>query len=126
MNEVLFIIYVKNQAISTEFYQQLFQLKPTLFEPGMTEFKLSENITLGIMPENGMAKIISHTLPHPSKGNGIPRCEIYLRVNEPEDYMNRGIRLGGKEISKVQHRNWGEEVGYISDQDGHIVAFARK
>jgi len=65
-------------------------------------------------------------LPHPKNGNGIPRCEIYLKVNNPIEYIKRGIELGGKKISEFQDRDWGDKVGYISDLDGNIIAFAQK
>lgn len=126
MNEVEFIIYVSDQMKSKVFYEKLLQIEPSLNVPGMTEFKLSENVKLGIMPESGIAKIISNNLPHPKKGNGIPRCELYLKLKNPNEYIKRGIALGGKEISKFQDRDWGDKVGYISDPDGHIIAFAEK
>jgi len=78
------------------------------------------------MPEKGIAKIISNNLSNPKNGNGIPRCELYLNVDNPSEYIAKGLELGGKEISKLQIRDWGDEVGYISDFDGHIIAFARK
>ncbi|MEN8139346.1 MAG: lactoylglutathione lyase [Bacteroidota bacterium] len=126
MDEIEFIIYVSKQERSKDFYERLFKIKPSLNVTGMTEFKLSENVKLGIMPEKGIAKIISNKLPHPEKGNGIPRCELYLKMNNPNEYIRRGIELGGKKISKLQDRNWGDKVGYISDLDGHIIAFAQK
>jgi uncharacterized glyoxalase superfamily protein PhnB len=126
MNEIEFILYVSNQEKSRVFYERLLNIKPSLNVPGMTEFKLLENVKLGLMPENGIAKIISEKLPHPKNGNGIPRCEIYLKVKSPIDYLKRGIELGGKEISKFQNRDWGDKVGYISDLDGNIIAFAQK
>ncbi|KAA3624006.1 MAG: lactoylglutathione lyase [Bacteroidetes bacterium] len=125
MNEIEFIIYVKDQDKSKEFYQGLFKIKPHLDVPGMTEFKLAENVKFGLMPENGIAKIIADKLPHPKNGQGIPRCELYLKVNNPQKYIIRGIHLGGKEISKFQKRDWGDEVGYISDFDGNVIAFAK-
>jgi len=124
MNEIEFILYVKEQDKSKEFYAKLLGIEPVLDVPGMTEFKLAENVKLGLMPENGIAKIISDSLPHPKKGSGIPRCELYLKVNNPPEYIKRGIKLGGKEISAFQNRDWGDNVGYISDLDGHIIAFA--
>ena len=124
MNEIEFIIYVRDQLKSKKFYEELLQIEPSLNVPGMTEFRLSENVKLGLMPENGIAKIISNKLPNPQKGNGIPRCELYLKIKDPDKYIKRGIELGGKEISKLQDRNWGDKVGYISDLDGHIIAFA--
>ena len=125
MNEIEFILYVSNQEKSRVFYERLLNIKPSLNVPGMTEFKLLENVKLGLMPENGIAKIISEKLPHPKNGNGIPRCEIYLKVRSPIEYLKRGIELGGKEISKFQNRDWGDKVGYISDLDGNIIAFAQ-
>lgn len=126
MNEIEFIIYVKEQDKSKDFYENLLNIKPFLNVPGMTEFKLAENVKLGLMPENGISKIISDKLPHPNSGNGIPRCELYLKVNNPIEYIVRGIEFGGIEISKYQERDWGDKVGYISDLDGHIIAFAEK
>ena len=125
MNEIEFILYVSNQEKSRVFYERLLNIKPSLNVPGMTKFKLLENVRLGLMPENGIAKIISEKLPHPKNGNGIPRCEIYLKVKSPIEYLKRGIELGGKEISKFQNRDWGDKVGYISDLDGNIIAFAQ-
>ena len=125
INMFQFILYVSNQHKSREFYKQVLNIEPSLDVPGMTEFTLSENCSLGIMPENGIAKILGDKTPHPSTGNGIPRCEIYLYVADCNEYYNRAIRAGAKEVNPVQKRDWGDTVGYVSDPDGHIVAFAR-
>ena len=70
-----------------------------------------------------LQKIIGGKAPHPNRGTGIPRCELYLKVNGAIDYMTRGRELGGKEIDELRIRDWGDKVGYISDLDGHIIAF---
>lgn len=93
---------------------------------GMTEFMLGQNCKLGLMPENGIAKILTDKAPHPSTGNGIPRCEIYLRTDNVESYFSRAVAAGGKIISEFSLRDWGDSVAYISDPDGHIIAFAEK
>ncbi|MDY0077007.1 MAG: lactoylglutathione lyase [Bacteroidales bacterium] len=124
MKEIEFILYVTNQKKSTAFYQQLLEITPSLDVPGMTEFHLAERIKLGLMPENGIAKILEDKVPHPQQGSGIPRCELYLKVKNAAAYIQRGIQLGGKAISDLKSRNWGDTVGYIADLDGHIIAFA--
>ena len=124
MKEFEFILYVANQDKSKEFYQELLKITPGLDVPGMTEFELADGVKLGLMPENGIAKILMDKVPHPKDGNGIPRCELYLKVENAEAYIRRGIQLGGKEISRFTKRDWGDTVGYISDLDGHIIAFA--
>ena len=124
MKEVEFILYVENQQKSRDFYAKLLKLQPVLDVPGMTEFKLGESVKLGLMPENGIAKILSDKCPHPNNGNGIPRCELYLKVENAAEFMARGTELGAKEISPLQMRDWGDKAGYISDPDGHVIAFA--
>lgn len=126
MKEIEFILYVLDQERSTIFYTQLLRKEPCLNVPGMTEFELIPFVKLGLMSENGIAKIIKDKMPHPNQGNGIPRCELYLKINNVEEYMERGIQLGGKKIDEFRRRDWGDKVGYISDLDGHIIAFVEK
>ena len=123
---VEFILYVRDQSKSRDFYCAALNLQPTLDVPGMTEFLLEENVTLGLMPESGIRKIICPVTPEPSFGHGIPRCELYLRVEDPENYLERSIAAGAELISKVSPRDWGDEVGYCVDGNGHVLAFARK
>jgi predicted enzyme related to lactoylglutathione lyase len=126
METIEFILYVADQARSTEFYEKLLKISPSLNVPGMTEFNLSETVKLGLMPESGISNIICPAMPHPKTANGIPRCELYLKVPNPADFIERAIQLGGKKISEQQERNWGDTVGYIADLDGHVIAFATK
>jgi uncharacterized glyoxalase superfamily protein PhnB len=126
MEEIEFIIYVADQQKSRDFYKNLFNIEPTLDVPGMTEFNLTSNCKLGIMPESGIAKILGDKTLHPSKGSGIPRCELYLKVENAPNYFNRGLVLGGAAISPIQKRDWGDTVGYLADIDGHIIAIVEK
>ncbi len=120
------ILYVNNQQTSTLFYEKLLQQKPSLFVEGMTEFYLNENCKLGLMPNHGIAKIISDKMPHPQLGNGIPRCELYINVSNIEQAFSNAIIAGAINISPIENRDWGDKVCYFSDIDGHIIAFAEK
>jgi uncharacterized glyoxalase superfamily protein PhnB len=122
----IFILYVESQERSKEFYTEVLQQEPRLNVPGMTEFQLTDHAVLGLMPENGIAKILADHTPHPSKGNGIPRNELYLYVDDPQNYFDRAIKAGGKPVSEFGARDWGDSVAYCADPDGHILAFSRK
>jgi catechol 2,3-dioxygenase-like lactoylglutathione lyase family enzyme len=120
----IIILYVADQQKSATFYEKVLNQRPVLNVPGMTEFLLNEHIKLGLMPEKGIAKIITPHTKHPELGNGIPRCELYLIVNAPEQSLTIAINAGAKEISGAALRDWGDTVAYCLDPDGHVIAFA--
>ena len=123
--EIEFILYVSDQVKSKEFYQKVLSLKPSLDVPGMTEFLIAPKIKLGLMPESGILKILGRKTPAPSSGNGIPRCELYLKTDKATDYYQRALEAGAALISTPSSRDWGDTVSYVADRDGHILAFAQ-
>ena len=120
------ILYVQDQNRSAEFYSHVFDCQPTLNLPGMTEFTLSESCTLGLMPEAGIKRLLGDHLPDPTNGNGMPRAEIYLRVEDASAFHRRAIEAGAAELSPLADRDWGDRVAYSLDPDGHVLAFAEK
>ncbi|WP_238917104.1 VOC family protein [Clostridium sp. YIM B02555] len=126
-NENLMIIfYVKDQGKSKVFYKKLLGYEPTLDVVGMTEFQMVNNVLLGLMPEEGIMRILENKIPNPKDANGVPRSELYIFVDDPDEYYLRAITAGGTGISKTELRDWGDYVAYCSDVDGHILAFAKK
>lgn len=122
---VQFVLYVADQKRSSEFYEKLLGFEPVISSYGMTEFLMNDGCLLGLMHEKGIAKILLDKTKHPSLGNGIPRCEIYLMVEDPIAIHSNALQLGALNVSDVVPRNWGHEAGYVQDFDGHIIAFAR-
>jgi predicted enzyme related to lactoylglutathione lyase len=125
-NPFEFIIYVADQVCSRNFYATVLNSQPLLDVPGMTEFELSAGCKLGIMPENGIARILQNRLPHPASGNGIPRCELYMLSADAPGLMNRLNEAGATLVSPMADRDWGHSVAYYADPDGHIIAVARE
>ncbi|OSZ79626.1 lactoylglutathione lyase [Chitinophagaceae bacterium IBVUCB1] len=120
------ILYAADQKNSRDFYVSILGREPILDVQGMTSFELCANTRLGLMPETGIAKIITPAMPHPSTGNGIPRCELYIYVSEINKTYSRIQSLGIPIISSLQTRDWGDKAFYFADPDGHIIAFAEK
>jgi uncharacterized glyoxalase superfamily protein PhnB len=120
------ILYVNDQATSSKFYQNIFRKNPDLNVPGMTEFNLSDHCKIGLMPNKSIAKILADKTPHPDSGNGIPRVELYLYVDNIQLEFNNATKSGAKLVSPIIDRDWGDKVCYFSDPDGHIIAFAEK
>ena len=124
--ETEFILYVQDQQRSRDFYAAILGKNPGLDVHGMTEFEFGPSCKLGLMPENGIAKIITPTMPHPSAGQGIPRCELYLLVENAIEFCHRAIKAGALEVSELSPRDWGHRVAYFADSDGHVLAIAER
>ena len=120
------ILYVADQEKSKDFYEKIFRCKAYLHVPGMTEFIISDHCKLGLMPQAGIAKILAGKMPHPASGAGIPRCELYLYVDDVAVEFENAVKHNAKLISPVTDMDWGDTVCYFSDPDGHIIAFAQK
>ncbi len=119
------ILFVADQDASARFYESVLGVAPILHVPGMTEFRLTGETVLGLMPETGIRRLLGPQLRDPADAHGIPRAELYLSVPDPEAYHQRALANGATELSPLMLRNWGDEAAYSADSDGHILAFAR-
>jgi catechol 2,3-dioxygenase-like lactoylglutathione lyase family enzyme len=120
-----FILFVRDQAASSEFYSYVLAREPALDMPGMTEFDLPGNAILGLMPELGIKNLLSPALPDPADAHGRPRSEVYLIVDDPGTYHRRALEAGARELSPLGPRDWGHDAAYSLDLDAHVLAFAR-
>jgi uncharacterized protein len=121
-----FILYVADQAAATAFWTAVLGQSPSLDAPGMTEFTLTQGTVLGLMPEAGIRALLGPALPDPASGRGVPRCELYLVVNDPGGHHARALAAGARELSPLRQRNWGDSAAYSLDLDGHVIAFASR
>lgn len=121
-----FILYVADQDRSTAFYRQALAIEPRLQVPGMTELELGDGAVLGLMPEQGIRRLLGAALPDPATANGVPRAELYLLVNDAEAALRRAVAASARALSPVQARDWGHRAGYCLDPDGHVLAFAEQ
>lgn len=118
------ILYVADQALSTEFYSKLLNQLPHLNVPGMTEFQLTENTILGLMPSKGITKLLENKIEtYPSSENK-GKSELYLIVDNLNDYYNRAISLKAHFLSEIKEQDWGHKTVYLLDPDSYVIAFA--
>jgi uncharacterized protein len=119
-----FILYVSDQTKSTEFYTRALGLSPTLNVPGMTEFELGNECLLGLMPEAGAERLFGGRVRIASPDTSVSRAEVYLVVDDAEEYHRQALAGGAVEVSELEERDWGHRAAYSLDPDGHVLAFA--
>jgi catechol 2,3-dioxygenase-like lactoylglutathione lyase family enzyme len=120
------ILYVADQTRSRDFYRAVLAAQPALDVPGMTEFELPGGARLGLMPEAGIVRLLGPALPDPARARGVPRAELYLVVLDPARSHERALAAGARELSPLGLRDWGVQVAYALDPDGHVLAFAQE
>lgn len=122
--QIHIILYVADQARSAAFYRAWLDAEPRLDVPGMTEFHLGDGCVLGLMPAAGIKRLLGAALPDPAAADGIPRAELYLRVDDPAAMHARALQAGALELSPLAARDWGDLAAYALDPDGHVIASA--
>lgn len=121
------IFYVANQERSTDFYSRALAIRPRLNVPGMTEFELGPGLIFGLMPEANARRLLgAEAVALFGNIGSKARAELYLYVQDVHEAHHRALEAGAKELSKPALRNWGHEVAYSMDPDGHVIAFAKK
>lgn len=118
------ILYVDDQNKSTDFYAVVLDKSPRLNVPGMTEFELSKDAVLGLMPKTSLLRLFGNELAGSDLPAGLLRAEIYLLVDNPDEYHRRALSAGAQNLSDLEHRDWGHMAAYCIDPDGHVLAFA--
>lgn len=119
-----FILFVSDSDASRRFYSLVLSADPILDELGMTEFRLGEGAILGLMPEDGISRLLGTSIRHPSAARQAPRSELYLLVDDAGAFHARAISAGANEVSPLTLRDWGHIAAYSLDPDGHLLAFA--
>lgn len=121
-----FILYVQDQALSTAFYAQVLGLEPELNVPGMTEFRLSAETVLGLMPVAGIERLLGLADGAAAPAPSAARAELYLIVDDAQAYHRRALAAGARELSPLSARDWGDSVAYSIDADGYVLALASR
>ena len=119
-----FILFVRDQEASTAFYARVLDAAPTLHVAGMTEFELGGGAVLGLMPRAGAVRLLGAALGDRATAPGGASAELYLVVADAAACHRRALAAGAGELSAPAQRDWGAQVGYVADPDGHIIAFA--
>jgi predicted enzyme related to lactoylglutathione lyase len=120
----LVILAVENLGRSLAFYRRAFPWPQTVEVSSYAEFSLPGGLRLGLYERRGFG-LNTGQVPHPIPVGGLAPAELYLYPADLEATMEAVSAAGGRLLSELKLRGWGEEAVYYSDPDGHVVALAR-
>ncbi len=119
----LVILAVEDARRSAAFYRDAFGWSVTVEEDVYVELALPERLRLGLYRRDGYARntgVEAAEIPADRAGP----AELYVHVDDLGEMLARVTRAGGRVLSERARRPWGDEVGYVADPDGHVVAIA--
>jgi catechol 2,3-dioxygenase-like lactoylglutathione lyase family enzyme len=133
---VLTILAVRDLAVSRAFHEAVLGWPAVVETPvyvelrdegGMRSYGSASSaggMRLGLYQRDGFGRNVGQA-PMEAPAGALHAAEVYFAVSDPREAVERALAHGGRLLSPVAPRDWGDEVGYVADPDGHVVAFAR-
>lgn len=117
------ILAVTDLGRAVAFYRSAFGWTVDVDTPSYAEFSLP-NGRIGLYQREAFARNVSE-LPHQIPAGLLAPAELYLLPDDLEAVAVRLEAAGGRPLSPLRHRDWGDEVAYYADPDGNVLALAR-
>ena len=121
---VLTILAVVDLARAATFYRAAFGWPARVEVPVYVELELPDGRGLGLYQREGYARNTG-VLPAAVAPGAITGTEIYWRCDDLARTLERLDRAGARLLSPLAPRPWGDEVAYVADPDGNVLALAR-
>jgi lactoylglutathione lyase len=121
---VLTILAVDDVSRSAAFYTTAFRWPATVEVPGYTELAVPGGMRVGLYQRDGFTRNTS-VAAAPIPAGTVGPAELYLHADDLLETIERVSRAGGRLLSPLARRDWGDDAAYFADPDGHVVVVAR-
>ena len=122
------VIFAVNDLSRTlDFYERAFgwpRNKRIDFE-NYVELLPPDGGSVGFYDRNGFAKQIGAQPVHVS-GDQVAPAYVYVRVGDVRATVADLEAAGGRPLSALSVRSWGEEAAWFADPDGNVIAVAQQ
>ena len=79
--------------------------------------------SLGLYERDGYAGLVGAE-PAPIPEGRVSPAYLYVRVEDVEEAARRIEAAGGRRLTDLAERSWGETAAWFADPDGNVVAVA--
>jgi uncharacterized protein len=110
---------------SLDFYERAFgwPRNQRIDYPNYVELLPPDGGTLGLYERQGFAEEVGAE-PVAIPNGQVPPAYLYTRVDDVEATVARIEDAGGRPLSRLTARAWGEQAAWFADPDGNVVAVA--
>lgn len=118
----LVILAVRDLPAMRAFYARALGWPIAVDVPVYVEMSHPDGARLGLYLDTSHGANLGE-VPPPSPG--LTRTELYVRADELDDAIARVVAAGGRALSPRAPRAWGDEVAYLADPEGNVIALHR-
>jgi predicted enzyme related to lactoylglutathione lyase len=111
---------------SLEFYESAFDWprNDLIDYANYVELKPPDGGSLGLYERDGFAETVGGAPADVPDGRVAPSY-LYVRVEDAKAAAARLEEAGGRPLSPLRARQWGEQAAWFADPDGNVVAVAQ-
>ena len=118
------ILAVGDLARAADFYRAAFGWPAEVETPVYVEFRLPAGMRLGLYRREAFGRNVG-AAPHERPPGSLAPTELYLFPVDLEFSLERALAAGARLLSPIARRDWGDDVAYVADPDGNVIALAR-
>jgi predicted enzyme related to lactoylglutathione lyase len=120
------ILAVADVTRSAGFYERAFgwARNPLVDYANYVELLPPDGGAIGLYERRGYAAEVG---AEPAElGGGVSSAYMYLRVEDADETAAAIVDAGGRPLSPLAERDWGERAAWFADPDGHVLAVAQR
>jgi len=116
------ILFVEDMKKTVRFYDEAFGWKKSVDFPVYVSYEIPGG-GLSLYEKSASEENLGETCTLPPNG-GLTGAELYFYCDDLEEAIRRVEQAGGRLISPLKKRNWGDMAVYYADPGGNVVALA--
>jgi predicted enzyme related to lactoylglutathione lyase len=117
------VFAVADVARAVAFYRAAFGWKVVVDVAVFVELETPGPFRIGLYERHGFGRNTAQ-VPVEVPSGAIAPVELYLRVDDLPAAVASAVSAGARVLSPASMRPWGDEVAYLADPDGNVVALA--
>ena len=119
------ILYVREVALSVDFYERAFGLKRRFVHESGQYAELETGPTaLAFAAYELAAANLPGTFQPAEPGERVPTFEVCLVTEDVGTAYERAVREGAEPVTEPQTKPWGPDVAYLRDPDAVLIELA--
>lgn len=120
----LLVLAVADLPRSRSFYRQAFDWALAVDLPVYVQFRMPGGVGVSLYQREAFAAQVG-AMPASCPTGACAAAELYLEVEDLPAATDAVLAAGARSLSPAALRDWGDEVAYFADPDGHVIALAR-